>query len=1186
MAFTVLLVDDDPMARSAMERAILDDARLRPFGPRVAQAASGEQALAMFVSDRPQIVVTDLIMTGMDGFAFCRAVRESPFGNDVGLIVISGIYKDPSLAVSLNKDVRATFLSKPFSRTDLVEAMLACLRTSGRPTISLAQATPQPQVTTPPPAPEGRAVPSGKTPRPVITVPRSPAPGPLPVASDRARTPGPILELAAQPASIPAAPATVTTTDATETVRFFPPAPSARPLPGPSGSLADRGVSKLLFDLVDGCQTGTLALARGKVRKEIYFRDGRVVASDSNLRQEALGTLLCAKGIIDERQLAYLLAETKARGHKMGAVLIELGWLTPEEVLQCLSAQVRKRVSDCLRWEEGSWTWVPGDTFGDRIIEHDLEIERIIFMGLLRSATPEKLVARFDQNGAREVRLTRRFAHHRSGFEAVFGADITQVLAAGASVGSLALRDDAHLVIAAIDTLLETDLAELGDPVREPEEAPLPNAWQASLSLQKLGTEVGRRIDAIHTDAPDELFSHVSQTTTPAAEAQSDFSRAADEQDSGALDVGLRAITIAPEGVGSGSLSPGQDSPSEALRQAILRTYLAIRGKSLYEALGVSSDAPTAEVVAACAAKANQFSPAAVAGLHLDATDQTRLDALRAAIDQAALVLANPQLRQGYDRTLAPSASPESDPLGAELAFGEGLLLFNADKAAESVPKFEAAVRARPDQALYHAYLGWAQFVAFGQQWAGATRDTLQQALALDPDLAETHAMLGRLAATENDAATARTHLQRSLELQPIQPDAVELLLQAYQRLNDPKGAEAFMRKLVAALGDRVQPLRRRLWCELANVYEKQLGDRLSARIAYDMAARLAPDDIGILRKSAAMNAEDPTRWREMARAITAEWQLRPEDGRAGERLVELFLEQGLQHAAEIAAAAMVLRGLADDKMAKLASQGRPTILHRIATKLPADWPSHIGYSSEFADVESLIALLVETQVLPPVTMAELGLNSESPVSSSQQPAPFRHVLLYLCDLLEIREPAVLRHPVLLSDARMAHLQPPALLCGSTLLEQSDSVELAFRLGRALALATTGRLGGSVRSGGQLRPYFIAALATTRGSLHLEGQVFESARNAIAALAAPARTSIAEVSQQLVRKYGSINLTAWAKSLRRMASRLSLVICGDLLRVGRAVADDEGQAALDDLLAFALSFEHLDLSEQLRASST
>jgi len=170
-------------------------------------------------------------------------------------------------------------------------------------------------------------------------------------------------------------------------------------LAGLSGSLAERGVSKLLFDLMDGSQTGTLALARGKVRKEIYVRDGRIVAADSNLRQEALGTLLCSKGIIDERQLAYLLAETKARGHKMGAVLIELGWLSPDEVLQCLAAQTRKRISDCLRWDEGGWSLVPGDTFGDRVIEHQLDVERIIFMGLFRSTRPRSWSAALTKMG-------------------------------------------------------------------------------------------------------------------------------------------------------------------------------------------------------------------------------------------------------------------------------------------------------------------------------------------------------------------------------------------------------------------------------------------------------------------------------------------------------------------------------------------------------------------------------------------------------------------------------------------------------------------------------------------------------------------------------------------------------------------------------------------------------------------
>jgi tetratricopeptide (TPR) repeat protein len=132
--------------------------------------------------------------------------------------------------------------------------------------------------------------------------------------------------------------------------------------------------------------------------------------------------------------------------------------------------------------------------------------------------------------------------------------------------------------------------------------------------------------------------------------------------------------------------------------------------------------------------------------------------------------------------------------------------------------------------------------------------------LALDPDLAEAHAMLGRLAATEDDAATARHHLERSLAIDPVQPDTIDLLLEAYSRLSDPdpRGAERFLRKLVSALGERAESLRKRLWLELGDLYENSLADRSSARIAYDTAARLAPKNIDSLRKSLELNAEDP----------------------------------------------------------------------------------------------------------------------------------------------------------------------------------------------------------------------------------------------------------------------------------------------------------------------------------------
>jgi hypothetical protein len=140
---------------------------------------------------------------------------------------------------------------------------------------------------------------------------------------------------------------------------------------------------------------------------------------------------------------------------------------------------------------------------------------------------------------------------------------------------------------------------------------------------------------------------------------------------------------------------------------------------------------------------------------------------------------------------------------------------------------------------------------------------------------------------------------------------------------------------------------------------------------------------------------------------------------------------------------------------------------------------------------------------------------------------------------------------------------------------------LGFRLGRAAALCAPGRLAGSARSGGQMRPYFIAALALVNAAGPVQGAAAVEASRAITLLDPEARSRILDAAQTIKRKYDNLNLSVWGRGLSRMATRLALLLCGDLLRVGRAVAEEEGPSALDDLLTFALSLEHMDLRQEL-----
>jgi two-component system, cell cycle response regulator DivK len=80
----VLIVEDDPSTR-LMFRDYLNDS-----GFRTADAHNGFQALEKAMELRPDLVVTDLAVPGMDGFEFCRALQQSSATRDIPILAITG----------------------------------------------------------------------------------------------------------------------------------------------------------------------------------------------------------------------------------------------------------------------------------------------------------------------------------------------------------------------------------------------------------------------------------------------------------------------------------------------------------------------------------------------------------------------------------------------------------------------------------------------------------------------------------------------------------------------------------------------------------------------------------------------------------------------------------------------------------------------------------------------------------------------------------------------------------------------------------------------------------------------------------------------------------------------------------------------------------------------------------------
>jgi DNA-binding response OmpR family regulator len=120
---TVLVVDDEPIVREVVERY------LRQEGYRVESAVDGPDALRRFAAARPDLVLLDLMLPGIDGLEVCRQLRAQ---SNVPIIMLTakGDETDTIIGLGVGAD---DYVAKPFSPRELVARAKAVLRRAGTP---------------------------------------------------------------------------------------------------------------------------------------------------------------------------------------------------------------------------------------------------------------------------------------------------------------------------------------------------------------------------------------------------------------------------------------------------------------------------------------------------------------------------------------------------------------------------------------------------------------------------------------------------------------------------------------------------------------------------------------------------------------------------------------------------------------------------------------------------------------------------------------------------------------------------------------------------------------------------------------------------------------------------------------------------------------------------------------------
>jgi DNA-binding response OmpR family regulator len=118
----ILVVDDDPSIRKFVQ------VNLEARGHKVLTAANGEEAIRMAEKEKPELIILDIVMPEMDGFAVCRKIRE---WSSIPIIMLSAREgendREKCAAYGANE-----YLTKPFILRELLSQVKTLLKQNYR----------------------------------------------------------------------------------------------------------------------------------------------------------------------------------------------------------------------------------------------------------------------------------------------------------------------------------------------------------------------------------------------------------------------------------------------------------------------------------------------------------------------------------------------------------------------------------------------------------------------------------------------------------------------------------------------------------------------------------------------------------------------------------------------------------------------------------------------------------------------------------------------------------------------------------------------------------------------------------------------------------------------------------------------------------------------------------------------
>ncbi len=150
------------------------------------------------------------------------------------------------------------------------------------------------------------------------------------------------------------------------------------------GTINLMAIADVLQWIHHGHKTGSLHLTGDRFRKQIFFKNGQIVATSSTNPREYLGQFLISYGKITEEGLKELLETQEKNELMLGKILVDEGILTLSEIRMFLEIKAQESLFDIFLWESGEFEFMDGESLGKESIDINLDVTTIILEGVRR----------------------------------------------------------------------------------------------------------------------------------------------------------------------------------------------------------------------------------------------------------------------------------------------------------------------------------------------------------------------------------------------------------------------------------------------------------------------------------------------------------------------------------------------------------------------------------------------------------------------------------------------------------------------------------------------------------------------------------------------------------------------------------------------------------------------------------